>query len=49
MIRLGVANAMYGQNMKNKANQLLGEILADVETVAEKSFIKKQYAGDIKT
>jgi len=49
MIRLGIANALHGQNKKAEAQNLIGEILADAETDYEKSFIKSQYAGNIKT
>lgn len=49
MIRLGVANAMYGQNEKAKAQDLVDRILADAKTDEEKSFIKSQYAGNIKS
>jgi len=46
-IRLGIANAMYGQNEKPKAQELFDEILADVKTDDEKAFIKSQYVGNI--
>lgn len=47
MIRLGIANAMFGDNKPAQAQQLLSEILRDVKTDAEKKFIKSQYAGNI--
>jgi hypothetical protein len=46
MIRLGIANAMFGDNKKAQAKLLLLEILEDVKTDAEKKFIKSQYAGN---
>ncbi len=46
MIRLGIANAMFGDNKTAQAQLLLLEILEDVKTDAEKNFIKSQYAGN---
>jgi len=48
-IRLGSANALYGQNKKIEAQKLFKKILADIKTDAEKSFVESQYAGNIET
>lgn len=46
-IRMGIANAMYGQNRKAEAKQLLEKILKDAKTNDETSFLRSQYAGNL--
>jgi tetratricopeptide (TPR) repeat protein len=47
IIRLGIANSMFGDSKKAQAQQLLEEILKGVKNDEEKKYIKKQYAGNI--
>jgi tetratricopeptide (TPR) repeat protein len=47
IIRLGIANAMYGQNNKSEARKLLEKILSDAKSDTERSLIRAQYAGNI--
>jgi hypothetical protein len=47
MIQLGISNALFGQNKITEANEKLEAILKEIKTDAEKSFIEKQYAGNI--
>lgn len=47
LIQLGKANALYGDDKKIDATELLGKILADAKTDAEKAFLWSQFAGNI--
>jgi tetratricopeptide (TPR) repeat protein len=46
-IRIGIANALYGQNKKDEAIELLGKILSDTKDKSERDYIMSQYAGQI--
>lgn len=46
-IRLGIANALYAQDRMDEAQELIGDVLADAETDAERTILKSQYVGNI--
>lgn len=47
MIKLGIANAMYGQNNKKNADEMFLKIINESENAGEIDFFKNQYAGSL--
>lgn len=47
MIKLGIANAVYGQNKMKKADEMFIKIIAESENAGEIDFFRNQYAGSL--
>jgi predicted negative regulator of RcsB-dependent stress response len=49
LIRLAIANSLYGQGHKRAAEDLINEVLEDAETYAEKERIRSQFAPNVES
>jgi tetratricopeptide (TPR) repeat protein len=47
LIRLGIANSLYGQNQRQSAQELFAKLLKDAETDEEKELLRSQFVPNM--
>ena len=48
VIRLGIANSMYGQYHRQSAQELFEKLLKDADTESEKQLLRSQYVPNMR-